>query len=164
MGKGSASMSASMKGEKALLRALAAVEKDVSGSRKKFTRRALREGAKATRKQVKANAAAATNPANQTDLMQRVARGTKIRSAKRSRRHFGVRIVTPSREQLGLPPYSRKGPGRYYAPAHVELGTKRTPAQPFMRSALAATTTRAIRVIKVTLWRLIRGETVKYRR
>lgn len=60
--------------------------------------------------------------------MPKVAKGLKLRSLKRSRKGFGLRYVTPTREELGIP---AKAKG--YWPAHAELGTKRSPALPFMR-------------------------------
>lgn len=67
-------------------------------------------------------------------LMPKIAKGLKLRALKRSRRGFGVRIVTPTREQLGLGPNVRG-----YPPAHIELGAvhtsgKQLPALPFMRA------------------------------
>ena len=60
--------------------------------------------------------------------MPKLAKLLKLRSLPRSRRGFGVKIVTPTREELGIPP-TRKG----YWPAHAELGSRRNPALPFMR-------------------------------
>ena len=158
-----ASVSVNFKGDKKLLRAMKSIEKQTTGSSKKFLRRAMREGLRPVLKEAKRRAAAVTSDANETELMRAVSRGLKIRAMKRSRKHFGLRIVTPPRNKLGLPPYSKRGPGRFYAPAHVELGTKRNRARPFLRGALEAKKTRSLRVFRVTLMRLIRGETVKYR-
>lgn len=60
--------------------------------------------------------------------MPKLAKGMKLRALKRSRRGFGLRYVTPTRAELGIPA-TTKG----YWPAHAELGTKRAPALPFMR-------------------------------
>lgn len=70
-------------------------------------------------------------------FMPKIAKGLKLRALKRSRKGFGVRIVTPTREELGLAP-TRKG----YPPTHIEFGTGASkkggtkvmrPALPYMR-------------------------------
>lgn len=57
--------------------------------------------------------------------------GLKIKSMRRSRSGFGVLIVTPSREELGIDP-KEKG----FYPVHLELGHGNVPAHPYMRDAM----------------------------
>jgi len=98
---------------------------------RKLVRKGLRVAGNIHLKAAKAEALAFSKGAEgrlDAPFMPQVAKGLKLRALKRSRKGFGVRIVTPTREELGLPP-GRKG----YPPAHIELGTKRSAALPFMR-------------------------------
>lgn len=111
----------------------AALRELVPAVQRKIVRKGLRVAGNI---HLKAAKAAAQNYSKGTEgrvddpFMPKVAKLLKLRSLKRSRKGFGVQIVTPTREELGLPP-ERKG----YPPAHIELGTAKTPALPFMRWA-----------------------------
>ena len=95
-------------------------------------------------------------------FMPKVAKRLKVRALRRSRKGFGFRVVTPTREELGLPP-GRKG----YPPAHVELGTRKSAALPFMRRPFDVNEPRMTRAISDSIreaidetWARSRGEAV----
>lgn len=78
---------------------------------KKYGRKALRAGAKVVQKTAKQRVPVRTG---------RLKKGLKVRALKRSRKHFGVGVVTPPRASLGL-----WSDGGYY-PAHLAWGWKAT--------------------------------------
>ena len=148
-------MDISVLGDKRLQKVMNGLEPKVA---KKHMRRAMRESFRPVLKAAQARAASFTNPANKTDLMLRVSRGLKLRAIKARRGAFGVRVVTPPRDKLGLPGWSKDGAGRFYPPAYVERGTKRTPALSYLRAPLHENRDRVMRSVRVRLWRAIRKE------
>lgn len=70
-----------------------------------------------------------------------------IRAARRKRGRVGVAILSPTREELGIP-----ATDPYYYPAAVELGREGQPASSFMRSGLHAGEPAAMQVVSDTLW------------
>ena len=147
-----------MLGDKKLQRTLNRMDLRVQA---KGMAKALRAGGKPILADAKARARAAHNPATPSTNMLKVARGLKLRKAKGRRRGvIGMRILTPTKAELGIPEGSK-----WYYPAHVELGsgpTKRgrpaVPAIPYMRGALHAGRQSALRRIRVHLWRFIRAQ------
>jgi HK97 gp10 family phage protein len=117
-------------GDKGLARALKRLPITLQ---KKIVRPALRKGFK-----VVFDASKAAAPVGEGRLKRKL----KLRATKRSRGGFGVRIVTPPREQLDIPP-GAKG----YYPAHIELGTQTVAARPFLRSSFDAHKDRAVKII-----------------
>lgn len=99
---------------------------------KKIVSKALRKGAKVVKEAAAAKARGFHNPGTPGDLMLKVARGLKVRVWKRRRKlgFFGMVVQTPTRAQLGLAENSK-----WYPPAHVELGTEKTPALSYLRAA-----------------------------
>jgi HK97 gp10 family phage protein len=70
--------------------------------------------------------------------------GLRIRAGRRRRRGVVRRLVqTPRRAQLGISKESR-----WYYPAHIELGTRDTPAKPYLRPALLQQRERVIEIIR----------------
>ncbi len=123
---------------------------------KKYIRFAMRRAFKPVLRESKRRAAAITNPKNATELMQKVSKGMKMRSVRRKRGVIGLNIFVPGRQQLGLPAWSETGPGRFFTPAHVELGTKKLAAQNYLRGPLEDMRESTIRRFRVHLWRQIR--------
>ena len=96
---------------------------------KKIMRKALREEAKRLRETIREKV-----PKDTGNLAKKM----QVRSMRRSRVRFGVVVRTPPADKLkGIPrtPNTKK-PGYY--PAHLELGTKRQAAKPYMRPSLDA--------------------------
>lgn len=118
---------------------------------RKVLRSSLRKAGKPILTRVKAKAAGYTGPGNDTQNMLNLSRGIKLRAIKRSRRWVGVKIVTPTREALGIPAGSK-----WYFPAHVEYGTKTSPAFSYLRSTLDEMRTRSRRIFRVEMWRGLR--------
>jgi len=69
--------------------------------------------------------------------------GLKLRAIKPRGGQFGVAIKTPTREDLGLP-----ATGGGYYPAHIELGTRNTPAQPYLRPAMDQNRKKSIGILR----------------
>lgn len=63
-------------------------------------------------------------------LTGRLARTLRLRALKRRRGRLGMMVISGTRESLGIP-----ASHPWYYPAHVELGTSRMPAQPYLRPA-----------------------------
>jgi len=104
---------------------------------KRILTQAFRVAAKVILQQARVNLAAIhTAGKKKTDHTARISRGLKIgvlrRRGKRVRR-VGVTLWTPTRDTLGIP-----ASDTWYYPAHIELGTKRTAAQPYLRDAFDA--------------------------
>lgn len=136
-------------GDKKLQRAIDDLDRKIQ---RKYMRVALRAGAKLIASQFRANTPVFTG---------RLRRGIKIRAVKPRRGRFGVMIMTPTREKLGLPANTK-----WYYPAVLEWGgvTKSgrvIPALAFGRRALETTRTAAINLVGATLWRQIASGTKK---
>ena len=133
---------------------------------RKFARRALREAWKPVKDAAKANALAIARRPAETGIMRRVARALKVRAIAKSRivggrrrairgrrGMIGFTFRTPTRAELGIPAGSK-----WYPPAHIELGTRRTPPLSYMRKAFLEHAPRARRRIVSAIWSMIRGE------
>jgi hypothetical protein len=108
---------------------------------KKVMRQALRAAARPLLEQVRHNIAALRITGAHTGPLLR---GMRLRALKRRRRgDFGVGIMTPPRVDLGIPPTSK-----WFYPAHIELGTRRTPARPYMRQALSTKGDAALTILR----------------
>jgi len=93
---------------------------------KKVLRQAMREAAKSLLLDVRAAIRQIRQTGKQTDPLSR---GMTIKALKRGR--IGVRIETPTRAKLGIPASAKN-----YYPAHIELGSRNEPAEPYMRGPL----------------------------
>ncbi len=140
----------SVLGDQALQKKLKRLETKVQ---RKIVRKAMRAAFKPVHQAAKRYAASITNPANATETALKISRGLKLRAAKARRGSFGVRVVTPTRAEMGIPPKSR-----WYSPAHIELGTKKVKARPYLRNPLESMKGRVIRIMRVRTWRLILSE------
>ena len=72
--------------------------------------------------------------------------GLRIRAGRRRRGAERVIVQTPARSFLGISPNSK-----WYYPAHIELGTRDTPALPYMRPAIAQTRDEATEIVRSEL-------------
>lgn len=108
-------------GDKALQRN---IDKLTNAVQKKIVRKALRAEGKLLLADIKARILSIRVTGRHTDPLARL---TKLRAIKRSRNRIGVQIVTPTRDELGIP--SDAG----YWPAHMELGTATNSATSFLR-------------------------------
>ncbi len=140
-------LDAKLVGDLKLTKAFNNLERSIRG---KIARKALRAGGKVVLKEAKKQAAAVDDPTTPSDIMKRVARLLKLRAMKRSRKHIGVRIMTPTREQLGIE-------RDHYPPAHIELGTSKTPAHPYLRNSLKSQKLAAMGAFRRELWAGIRA-------
>jgi HK97 gp10 family phage protein len=121
---------------------------------KKVIRQALRAAARPVLDQARANLGPPYRKTGKhTDPLRR---GLKIRALRPRRGRFGVAVQTPTRAELGIPADSP-----WYYPAHIELGTRRTAAQPYLRNALAAKRQAAresiVQAIQAGIARVARG-------
>lgn len=116
-------------------------------TQKKFTRKALRAGAKVVQQEYKARVPVDTG---------RLKRGIKVRAGKRSRRGISINIETPTRDKLGI-----EADDPYYYPAIIEYGGGATPAYAPGRKALKAKEREAMQVIGRELWKQMRIEAAK---
>jgi HK97 gp10 family phage protein len=126
-----AGISIDLSGDKALLKKFATLGVSVE---KKVLRKALRKGGKPVLAKAKQLV-----PVDKGLLK----RSLKLRAIKRSRREFGVRVMTGTREELGIP-----ASDPYYYPAAVELGHRRAPPHSFLRAAMIQTEGTATAIIK----------------
>lgn len=108
-------------GDKALQRN---IDKLTNAVQKKIVRKALRAEGKLLLADIKARILSIRVTGRHTDPLARL---TKLRAIKRSRSRIGVQIVTPTRDELGIP----KDAG--YWPAHMELGSSTGPATSYLR-------------------------------
>lgn len=138
------SIGLALEGDKKLQRKLAKLPNAMNN---KIARPALRAGAKLIADETKKNARAASTRGSRESILKRVAARLKVRAMKRSRTRVGFRILTPPKEQLGLSPSHK-----WYPPAHIELGTRKTKAIPYMRKALADKRAAALEKIRTTAW------------
>jgi hypothetical protein len=74
--------------------------------------------------------------------------GLAIRRGYRRRGAERVIVMTPRRAQLGIPPDSP-----WYYPAHIELGTRFTPALPYMRQVVGQRGAEALDIVRRQLQR-----------
>ena len=95
--------------------------------------KAFRQGAKLIQAGAKRNlrgiGASATTKNSRKHTLQ-IARKMKTRALRRKKGRVGISVATPTRAQLGIP----EG-GKWYYPAHIELGTRTTKALPYLRNA-----------------------------
>ena len=95
--------------------------------------RAFRQGAKTilttARQNLRVIGASRTTQYTRKHTLQ-IARKLKVRVLRRQKGRMGVSVLTPTRAQLGI----AEG-GRWYYPAHIELGTQGKKALPFLRNA-----------------------------
>ncbi len=141
-----ASAGATITGQRKLDRKLRRLDRKVQ---RKFQRRALRAAAKIVHADAKARAP------KRSGIM---ARQLKVRTGRTRRGQASVLVRTGTRKEMGNIPNTPKGG---YYPAHVELGTKKRPAKPFLRPALAAKRDEAIMAYRQSLWNDIRSEAAK---
>ncbi len=94
---------------------------------KRILTKAFRIGAKVILRQARANLAVISKTGRHTGP---IARRLSVRALRRQKNRVGVMIQTPTREKLGISPGNK-----WYYPAHIELGTRRTTAQPYLRNA-----------------------------
>lgn len=139
----------SILGDKALTRSF---NKLAYKTQRKFTRKALRAGAKVVQQEYKARV-----PVDSGALK----RGIKVRAGQRSRKYLRINIITPERDKLGI-----SADDKWYYPAVIEYGGVKKdgtviPAQAPGRKALEAKEDEAIRTIGRTLWQQIKAEAVK---
>jgi HK97 gp10 family phage protein len=151
---GAIKLDVSVVGERKLARVFNRITATVQ---KKIMRKALRAGFRPVLASAREKAAAVDDPSTPSDVMLRVSRLLKLRALKRSRRRIGVAIRTPSRDELGSFDYD------HYPPAHIEMGTSRTPPHPFMRDALHQNEPKTLGILKRELWRGIKAEANKTR-
>ena len=78
--------------------------------------------------------------------------GLKVRKlgGKKNKDKLVYAIVTPKRDQLGVPAGTKSNPA-----VHLELGTADRPAHPYMRHGMDSSRQRAIAVIKTELGKSI---------
>jgi HK97 gp10 family phage protein len=112
------------------------------GAQRKVTARAMRSAWRAVHAKVIAKAPVKSG---------RMKAGIKLRAVQGKRGVFGVRVVVPTREQLGLP----EGTKGYY-PASVEFGRRtksggRVGARPFLRPAHDEGKEEALQTFRVEL-------------
>jgi len=123
-----ASFSVVLKGHRELARDLGKLPTKVQ---RKLMRKSLRNAAKLQMADSRTAALGYSKGAEgrlDAPFMPKLAKGLKVRALKRSRKGFGYHVITPTRAELGIPPHY-KG----YAPQHIELGTHKAPALPYLR-------------------------------
>lgn len=98
---------------------------------KRAVRSAIRKGGKILLEASRTAARAQTNPANASDHMIQIAEGLKLRSITRKRGFLGVKVQTGTKSEHGIPEASK-----WFYPAHIEFGSSRAPARPYLRPPL----------------------------
>lgn len=131
-----------MLGDKELDRAMRDLPLKVQ---RKYARKAAREAMRPVLQAAKAKAPVRTG---------RLRKGIRLRALKARRRGavIGAVVITDTRQKMGIPPED-KG----YYPAHVELGTSKMAAHPYLRPALHENRTKVVRKMGSVLWDQIRG-------
>lgn len=124
-----------MLGDKKLIKQLAKLPDRLQ---KKILRSAMRKAAKPVLASAKSKVPRVTGI--NTDPLRK---GLKVKALKRSRNRIGVRIVTPERSVLGIPEGSK-----WYYPAHIELGTSKVAAVPYLRNAVAENKEQVFSIIR----------------
>lgn len=99
---------------------------------RKVVRKSLREAARPIHAASKAKCPVLTG---------RLRKSIKLRAMRRARGRFGMRIITGTREELGIP-----ADEPYYYPAAVETGHGNVPAYPFLRPALHENRGKALKI------------------
>ena len=136
-------------GDKALAKAMHGLSRAVQ---KRLMTKALRAEAKKIKKTVQANV-----PVDQGNLR----RGIQVRAAKRRRNRFGMVVRTaPAEKHKGIPRSEGTKVEGYY-PAHIELGTRRHAAQPYLRPALDAHRAGLTKRVGADLWAGMREHAAK---
>jgi len=130
MAKTGLSVNIEVLGDKALQKALNALPITME---RKIVTQALRKAAKPVLATAKARCPVKTGA---------LRKSLKLRAIKRRKGNFGVRIMTGTRKELGIP-----AEYPYYYPAHVELGHAGTPAIPFLRSSLEDHRTQCLQMV-----------------
>ena len=97
---------------------------------KRILTKAFRVGAKVILRQAQVNLAGISRTGRHTG---QISRRLSVRALRRRKNRVGVIVQTPTREKLGIP-----AGNKWYYPAHIELGTRRTTAQPYLRNAFDA--------------------------
>ena len=108
---------------------------------KRILAKAFRVGAKVILRQAQVNLAGIRSTKTATGRKSRrmrhhtsqISRRLSVRALRRRKNRVGVTVQTPTREKLGIP-----AGDKWYYPAHIELGTRRTTAQPYLRNAFDA--------------------------
>ena len=124
----------SLLGDKELQRKLTRL---VPAVQRKVLKKALRKAGK-----VVLAAARAAAPVRTGNLR----RFLRLGDMKSRRDRVGVEVRTGTRDELGIPQGSR-----FYYPAHIELGTRKLPARPYLRPALKGKETEALAIISSEL-------------
>lgn len=140
----------SVLGDKALVKKLNKLPGRVQ---KKVVRQAMRKAGKPILTEIKQAIGAIRVTGVHTDLLRK---NMKLKSVKRSRTQVGVIIVTPERNVLGI-----NESGKSYWPANIELGTSKTPAQPFIRDTVDRNRVTAMATIQRELGAGITREAMK---
>lgn len=85
-------------------------------------------------------------------------KGIKIRAIKRKRSSLvvGVKVQTPTREELGIPEDAA-----HYYPAVMEYGSANIPARSYMRNAKDASEGEVFKIYQVEIQKLINEEAAK---
>jgi len=132
----------SITGDKELLKALGQLKVTVEN---RIMRKALRAGAKPVRADARANA-----PFDSGLLKKNI----KTRSYKGRKDNIAVYVGTGTRQEMGIE-------GKWYYPAHVELGHKGVSGVPFLRNALKRNTATVMTIVRKETWDGIRKEAQK---
>jgi len=127
----------SLLGDKALTRKLNKLPNRVQ---KKVVRQSMRKAAKPLLTSIKHAIGEIRVTGEHTD---RLRRGMKIKSVKRSRSRLGVEIITPRRQELDIADSDKS-----YWPANIELGTRNAPPQKFIRDTVDSNRTQTMGIIR----------------
>lgn len=119
---------------------------------RRVLREAVRDAAQPILARARTNISAIRVTGVATDPLRR---GMRIRALRRRRGRVGVSVQTPTRQELGIAPSAR-----WYYPAHIELGTRRTPALPYLRLALEQARGEASNILRERLveWLRLLGQ------
>ena len=131
----------SILGDEALSKKFKSLEKAVQG---KMLLPAMREAMKPV-----LSAARAAAPRDKGMLARKI----KLSSVRLRGKGKGIAVRTPTRAQLGIP----KGAKGYY-PAHLEYGTRKMAARPYMRPALETNRSRVLDSLRTGLWKRLAPE------
>ena len=129
-------------GDKKLDRALAALGGKTA---KNIVRKGIRKAGAIALKAAKKNAASLERGGGE---MLKLSRTLKMVALKRNKKgNFGVQIATAEKTVLGIPESSK-----WYWPAHVELGSSKRPALPYLRPAFDANKVAMLNAFRDKLW------------
>lgn len=137
----------SILGDKELVKRLRKLE---FKTERKYVKKAMRESMRNVLRRSKAMAPVRTGA---------LRKGIKLRAGKT---RYGVHrmvVRTGTRKEMGLPEYDPDGSAaaRFYYPAHIELGTGKTRAIPFLRKPLESSRAVVVATFKRVLWEQTRG-------